>query len=166
MSLIEEKQLGGVCLNVGCIPTKTLVARADMLRKVKKAASYGIRIDSHSIDFGQMQQGKNVVVDNMRLSLGQLINKHGVTVINGRAQFTSPQELKVIGEKNMILEAAKIIIATGSIPFDVPSFPCDHKKILNSTSALELSSLPKKLMVIGGGYIGCEFSSLFQEMGV
>src|SRR5690606_9259803 len=84
----------------------------------------------------------------------------------GMAQFETAKELRIRGKDPAFIQAEKIIIATGSEPIDVPAFPCDHDRILNSTSALELTELPKTMAIIGGGYIGCEFASLFAEFGV
>jgi dihydrolipoamide dehydrogenase len=86
--------------------------------------------------------------------------------LRGQAEFLSPKEIKIKGQNNLIVYAEKTILATGSEPLDIPAFPCDHKRVFNSTSILELTSLPKTLAVIGGGYIGCEFASLFSDLGV
>ena len=94
-----------------------------------------------------------------------LLQSNKITIYKGAAQFTSPHELKIMGEDNLYIAAEQIIIATGSVPVDIKAFPCDHKRILNSTSILELTEIPKSLAIVGGGYIGCEFASLFAELG-
>lgn len=165
-ALIEEKDLGGVCLNVGCIPTKTLVAGASSFRKIKESRKYGITAEIASFDFSEMTGRKDRIIEDMRQSLETLIKKNQITIFQGRASFVSPKELKVLGKDEGMISADHIIIATGSKPTDIPAFPCDHEKILNSTSALQLKKLPKSVIIIGGGYIGCEFSSLYREMGV
>ena len=99
-------------------------------------------------------------------SLEGLIQSNGIVIIRGVAQFTGPKDLKVQGQDNVILHGEKIIIASGSEPMDIPAFPCDHQKVFNSTSILELTQLPKTLAIIGGGYIGCEFASLYAQLGV
>ncbi len=166
VALIEKNYLGGTCLNVGCIPTKTLLANAAVLHKIKKAKSYGIETGPVSIHYDQMKSRKDGVIEGIRKSLGGLLKANQINIFSGNAEFLSPRQLKVKGENSLILDADKIIIATGSEPLDIPAFPCDHKQILNSTSILELTKLPKSLAVIGGGYIGCEFASLFAELGV
>ncbi|MFS8564484.1 MAG: dihydrolipoyl dehydrogenase [Rhabdochlamydiaceae bacterium] len=166
VALIDKGPLGGTCLNVGCIPTKTLLSNALVLNKVKHAADFGITTGPVSFDFAHMKTRKDNVLQSIRKSLEGLIQSNGITIFRGAAEFTSPKELKVKGEHNCIIQAEKIIIATGSEPLDVPTFPCDHKKVLNSTSILELTTLPKTLVIIGGGYIGCEFASLYAELGV
>lgn len=165
VALIERGPLGGTCLNVGCIPTKTLLSNASVLHTLRKAAQFGIKVDNISIDYAQMKGRKDQVIAKIRTNLEGLIKANKVEIVRGTASFESPHELKIVGQDNLLLHAEKIILATGSIPTDVRAFPCDHKRILNSTSLLELTELPKRLAIIGGGYIGCEFASLFAELG-
>lgn len=164
--LIDKANVGGTCLNVGCIPTKTLLANAAVMQKVLHAEDYGIFTGAVTFDYEKMKRRKDGVIEKLRASLEGLIQSNGVEIIRGQAEFLSPYELKVKGEDNCFIRAEKIIIATGSVPLDIPAFPCDHQKICNSTSILEITSLPKTLAIIGGGYIGCEFASLFAEFGV
>lgn len=163
VALIDKSHLGGTCLNVGCIPTKTLLSNATLYHKMKMAKEYGINTGALSIDYGQMKNRKDNVVKKLRGGIEGLLKANKVTLFSGHAKFVSPKEIKV-GEDQLI-KFDKAIIATGSEPVDIPSFPCDHKNILNSTSILELTEIPKTLAVIGGGYIGCEFASLFAELG-
>lgn len=164
--LIDKSHLGGTCLNVGCIPTKTLLANAAVMHKVIHAQDFGIFTGEISFDYGKMKLRKDGVVEKIRKSLEGLILANGIAIIRGTAEFLSPKEIKVKGHENCLINAEKIIIATGSEPLDISAFPCDHKKICNSTSILEITSLPNTLAIIGGGYIGCEFASLFAEFGV
>ncbi len=166
VALVEKSFLGGTCLNVGCIPTKTLLANAQVMHKIKKAEEYGITTGPVTFDFLKMKTRKDGVVEKIRKSLGGLLQANKIQIFNAKAEFLSPTEIKIAGEENCILEAENTIIATGSEPLDIPAFPCDHMRILNSTSTLELTELPKKLAIIGGGYIGCEFASLYAEFGV
>lgn len=166
VALIEKEYLGGTCLNVGCIPTKTLLANAQIFHKIKQAEEYGITTGSVSFDYRKMKQRKDQVVEKIRKSLGGLLQSNQITILEGKAEFLSPTEIKIVGKNNLLLEAENVIIATGSSPLDIPAFPCDNKKILNSTSILEITELPKSLAIVGGGYIGCEFASLFAELGV
>lgn len=166
VALVEKGELGGTCLNVGCIPTKTMIANAQVLEKVKHAADFGITTGAISIDFAKIKERKDGVVTKIRKGLEGLIRSNGITILRGTAQFTGPKELKVKGQDNVVIQAEKIIIASGSEPMDIPAFPCDHQKVFNSTSILELTQLPKTLAIIGGGYIGCEFASLYAELGV
>jgi dihydrolipoamide dehydrogenase len=166
VALIEKEFLGGTCLNVGCIPTKTLIAGALVLSKVEHAKDFGIETGPVTFDYSKMKGRKDTVVSKIRKSLEGLIQSNGITILKGKAEFTSPNELKVFGEPGEYISFDKAIIATGSEPLDIPAFRCDHKKIFNSSSILDLEQLPKKIAIIGGGYIGCEFASLFAELGV
>ena len=165
MALVEKGLLGGTCLNVGCIPTKTLLSSASLLHQVKRASEFGIQTGPISVAYDKMKARKDSVVAKIRTGLEGLLKSNKITIYRGNAQFESPHELKVMGEDNIRLSSEKVIIATGSIPVDVKAFPCDHKRILNSTSILELTEIPKHLVIVGGGYIGCEFASLFAELG-
>ncbi len=170
VALIEKGDLGGTCLNVGCIPTKTMIAHAHVLEKIKHAADFGITVGSISIDYAKMKERKDSVISKIRKGLEGLIKSNGITIIRGAAEFTGPKEIKVKGQDNAILQGENIIIASGSEPMDVKAFPCDprgeNQKIYNSTTILEMTQLPKTLAIIGGGYIGCEFASLYAELGV
>ncbi len=161
--LIEKGEIGGTCLNVGCIPTKTLLAGSEMVRDLKIASEFGIKIGSVEIDYSQMKKRKDAVIGKMRRGLEGLITSNGITIIRGAASFVSAHEIAVQGE---IIRAEKIIIASGSEPLDIPAFPCDHTRVMNSSSILEMTTLPKHLVIIGGGYIGCEFASLYSALGV
>jgi len=166
VALIEKSFLGGTCLNVGCIPTKTLLANAQVMHKIKMAEEYGISTGPVTVDFLKMKTRKDGVVEKIRKSLGGLLQANKITIFAGKAEFMSPTEIKVIGDDNVMIEAGNTIIATGSEPLDIGAFPCDHQRILNSTSVLELTKLPKTMAIIGGGYIGCEFATLYAELGV
>ncbi|MGL5262981.1 MAG: dihydrolipoyl dehydrogenase [Candidatus Rhabdochlamydia sp.] len=164
--LIEKRFLGGTCLNVGCIPTKTLLSHADLLHRMTHAAEFGIEIGSIHLNYAKMKQRKDNVVEKMRKGLQGLIQSNQITIIQGQAEFVSNKELKITGKENFTIEAEQIIIATGSEPLDIPSLPCDHQLVCNSTSILELTDLPQTLVIVGGGYIGCEFASLFADLKV
>jgi dihydrolipoamide dehydrogenase len=166
VALIEKDQWGGTCLNYGCIPTKTLIASADAYDQLKKLQDYGITIEKVTFDYKLMKQRKDRVIGSIRQSLEGLLKNHGVTLIKGSAEFLSQRALKINCEDSFFLEASKIIIASGSTTLDIPSLPCDHQHILNSTSILEMDTLPTSLVIIGGGYIGCEFASLYASLGV
>ncbi len=166
VALIEKNFVGGTCLNVGCIPTKALIANALILHKIRQAGDFGISVGSVSFDYSKMKARKDTVVEKMKKSLEGLIRSNGITIIKGKAEFVSSKEIKVLGDVNELLGFDEAIIATGSEPLDIPAFPCDHKKIFNSSSILEISTLPEKIAIIGGGYIGCEFASLFAAFGV
>lgn len=166
VALIEALQLGGTCLNRGCIPSKTLISNAEVLRKIKHAEDFGISVGKIGFDYEKMIERKDSVVDKIRKGLTGLLLGNGITIIKGFGKFISPNEIKVTGETNVILKADKIIIATGSEPKNIPAFACDHEFILDSTDILNRKTLPKKIAIIGGGIIGCEFASLYASFGV
>ncbi|PCI77372.1 dihydrolipoyl dehydrogenase [Candidatus Aerophobetes bacterium] len=166
VALVEKNYLGGTCLNVGCIPSKALLAGSGLVKKIQKAKEFGINISEITIDYSKMHARKDKVVSQIRTSLQGLLKANKIDVIEGSAAFTGAHTIKVTGKISQILKAPSIIIACGSEPTNVPIFPCDHKLILNSTSILELKTLPTSLCIVGGGYIGCEFASLFSSLGV
>lgn len=166
VALVESLEMGGTCLNRGCIPSKTLLANAQLAHKIREAKNYGIEVSEPKINFAHMIERKDQVVSKIRKSLTGLIESNQIVIFKGFGKFTDPHTIKVMGEDNIELQGKKIIIATGSEPRDIPSFPFDHEKILSSTSALALKKLPKSLAIIGGGYIGCEFASCFVDYGV
>lgn len=166
VALIEAGEVGGTCLNRGCIPSKALIAGAELFHSIQKAEEFGIEVGKVSIDYSKLVKRQKKIVSGMRKGLEQLIKSHGVELLKGFATFQSPREIKVKGEKSQTIYAEKAIIATGSEPRMIPAFPCDHERILDSTSLLNLEKLPKSLIVIGGGVIGCEFASLFHNLGL
>jgi dihydrolipoamide dehydrogenase len=166
VALIESKEMGGTCLNRGCIPSKALIAGAEFAAYLKEAGEFGIQIPTITIDYKRLATHKDRVVEKMRNGLEGLIAANKITVFRGYGKLVSPRELKVIGQDNASIIADKIIIATGSEPRNIPAFPFDYERIHDSTSLLALTVLPKKIVIIGGGVIGCEFASLFSNLGV
>lgn len=164
--LVEAKELGGTCLNRGCIPSKALIASADVLHRVREAEEMGVVVKDISFNFSKMAQRKDDVVAKMRKGLEGLIAANRITVFKGFGKFIAPKEIKIMGQDNAIIRGDKIIIATGSEPRTIAAFPFDYKRIHDSTSLLELQTLPKSLVIIGGGVIGCEFASLYSILGV
>lgn len=166
VALIEAKEAGGTCLNRGCIPSKTLIASAEVLHKIQEAEDFGIKVGSVSFDYSKMVDRKDSVVGQIRKSLEGLIASNKITMFSGFGKLTSPTTIKITGKDNIEITADKIIIATGSEPRNIAAFPFDYQKIHDSTSLLEMRTLPKKLAIIGGGVIGCEFASLYAILGV
>lgn len=166
VALIEAADLGGTCLNRGCIPSKALIANAALWTKIKHAEDYGIFLDNLRFDFALMKKRKDEVVATVRRNLEQLVASNHITLIRGYGKFISPHEIKVNGEDSCIVRGERFIIATGSEPRDLSAFPCDHERIYDSTSMLEITRLPKSMVIIGGGVIGCEFAALYRAFGV
>lgn len=169
-AVVEREWMGGVCLNVGCIPSKALITAGHFFDKLKHSApEMGVKLPKGdvSIDMAQMQKWKQGVCDRMAGGVEQLLNGNKVTILRGEASFKSATELTV-KTKNGGAEtvmAKNFILATGSRPIEIPGFAFDEKLVLSSTGALALSELPKKLVVIGGGYIGLEIGSVFAHLG-
>ncbi|MDP1879652.1 MAG: dihydrolipoyl dehydrogenase [Parachlamydiaceae bacterium] len=166
VALIEEKDLGGTCLNRGCIPSKALIAGSEFLARLNHAAQFGVQISTKDFDYEKLAHHKDGVVEKMKTGLEGLIATNKITVFRGRGQLVSPQEIKVIGQDSALIRADKIIVATGSEPRNISAFPFDYERIHDSTSLLALKTLPKSIIIIGGGVIGCEFASLYANLGV
>jgi dihydrolipoamide dehydrogenase len=163
VALVEAATMGGTCLNRGCIPTKALIANANILKTISDAQDFGIVTGPVSFDYAKMKERKDKVVEKVRRGLEGLIRSNGIEWIKGWGTFLSKNEITV---GDLILEAPNIVIATGSEPRPFIAFPVDGKKIHDSTTLLEITALPKKIVIIGAGFIGCEFASLFQMLGV
>ena len=166
VALIEKDKVGGTCLIRGCIPTKTLISHAQCLQQVMKADQFGIHVDNITFDYQKMKDRKDTVVQNLWQGVTNLVKSHGVQLYHGQASFIDKNQIKVIGKESLTLHAKNTIIATGSKPAAIPNIEIDQHFIHDSTSILELTKLPKHLVIVGGGYIGCEFASLFSELGV
>lgn len=166
VALIEAKELGGTCLNRGCIPSKALIAGSEFVSNLGHAAKFGVHFKDLAIDFGQLAAHKDQVVNKMRTGLEGLIAANKITLFRGFGQLTGNHEIKILGKDSAWIEADKIIIATGSEPRNISAFPFDYEKIHDSTSLLELKALPKSIIIVGGGVIGCEFASMYASLGV
>lgn len=168
VTLIEKENLGGTCLNYGCIPSKIMKNSADLLLSCLKAESMGIKIEgSVTPDIGVLMARKAKVLEGQRKGLAGLLEKAGVTVVMGRATIVSPGKIEVIcdQESPVPLTYDKLIIAAGTVPMNVPAFAFDHKKIMSSNDLLALDYIPKSLTIVGGGVIGCEFAFIFSALG-
>lgn len=166
--VIEREQLGGVCLNVGCIPSKAMISASHFLHRMQHdAAEMGLEIKSDvKVNMKKLQSWKQSVCDRMSGGVSQLLKGNQVTILKGEAQFKNAQELEVKSkEGTQVITAKNFIVATGSRPIEIPGFKIDEKEILSSTGALALDELPKSLVVIGGGYIGLEIGSYMAKLG-
>ncbi len=166
VALIEREKIGGTCLLRGCIPTKTLLSGASTLNTIKRASDFGIEVSDIKINYAKMKERKDYVIDTLWRGVTSLVQANGIDIYEGSASFISPTEIKVVSKNSTILTGKKIVIATGSIPSTIAGAEVDFHKIHDSTSILELTKLPKSLLILGAGYIGCEFASLFSELGV
>ena len=168
VTIIEEQDIGGVCLNVGCIPTKALLRSAEVYRNLQQAGDFGLRINgSVSADWEAIQARKSRIVRQLVGGVGVLLRRAGVQVLSGRGRFLSPGTLEVSGGDGLQrVEAQHIVIATGSRPMRLPLPGLDLPGVIDSTGALELVELPKRMIIIGGGVIGVEFADIFAAFGV
>ncbi len=159
----KRKELGGTCLNIGCIPSKTLLHASELYWKmVHEAEQYGLKAGNCSYSFKDMMSRKDKVVTSFNEGIAALFKKNKVTFFPGAAKFVSPTILQVAGEQ---IEAKNIILATGSEPIGLPFLPFDEKKIVSSTGALALTKVPERLLVIGAGVIGVELGSVYSRLG-
>ncbi len=166
VTLIEKRDIGGTCLNRGCIPTKALIKHAEILNTLKRIDDFGINIDHYSIDFKRIMQRKDEVVDQLVKGVEKLLKDYNIKVINGEASFINSNTLSVKTEDEILtLESENIIIATGSVP-SMPKVPgYDLPNVITSDELLEIDVLPKSLAIAGSGVIGIEFASIFNSMG-
>lgn len=167
-AIIEKEKLGGVCLNVGCIPSKAMIAAAHFLQRMNHdAAEMGFTIKGGvSLDAEKLQSWKQSVCDKMSGGVQQLLKGNSVEVIAGEATFTDSKTLSVkMSSGTETVTAKNFIIATGSRPIEIPGFKFDEKDVMSSTGALAMTEVPKSIAVIGGGYIGLEIGGYLNKLG-
>ncbi|PIW98474.1 MAG: dihydrolipoyl dehydrogenase, partial [Ignavibacteria bacterium CG_4_8_14_3_um_filter_37_9] len=168
VTLIDlEKNPGGVCLYRGCIPSKALLHIAKLLTEAKEAKTWGIDFGEPKIDLDRLRTFKNKVVAKLTGGLGVLSKQRKINYIQGRASFLNSSTLKIekVDGTNEEFIFEKAIVATGSVIATIPSLNIQSKKLLNSTTALDLPVIPKSLLVVGGGYIGLELGSVYNALG-
>ncbi len=166
VALVEREALGGTCLNWGCIPTKTLIASAEFAAQVGEAAAQGIQVDGYRADYAAMAAYKNKVVSQLRTGIQSLLKTNGITLLNGSAGFAARDQIEFSSDSGTVrIGAERTILATGSTAFIPNVFP-RHTRVLDSRAFLTLDSLPESMIVVGGGYIGCEMACLAAQLGV
>lgn len=162
----KRETLGGTCLNVGCIPSKALLHASHQYEEAQDLGRYGIEIGTLSLDLGKMMANKDKIVEQLTQGIDFLFRKNKITRLTGEARIVSPETVEITTrEGKEIWQSKKILIATGSEPVTFPGFPLDETRILSSTGALALKQVPKKMIVVGGGYIGLEMGSVWQRLG-
>jgi dihydrolipoamide dehydrogenase len=159
-----------VCLNVGCIPSKALINAAKLYEKLGHGADMGILADNLRVDMAKLQSWKDGVVGKLSTGVRQLLKANGCDWRSGNARLLAPGKVEIQGsgsdtDKTTQVEAAHIVIATGARPVQIPGFAFDGKRVLDSTGALALTEVPRRLVVIGAGYIGMEIGTLFAKLG-
>jgi dihydrolipoamide dehydrogenase len=176
VALVDEDKIGGTCLHRGCIPTKALLESAGLVERMKHAKDYGLVLgaDGVGIDYPQMAARKDQVVKRMWTGLKTLIDKNKVTWIEGRGRLEGPGKIRVSqpGEDgtpgrggNRVLEANDVILATGSRVKSLPGLTPDGERILTSDDVLRATSIPKDIVIVGAGAVGCEFASMYHDLG-
>lgn len=161
--LFEKEFLGGVCLNKGCIPTKTFLYCADVYNSLKKVVNLGINVENYSLDFAKAAERKEKTVEKIRKSLEMLLKSHGIEIVMAEATIKEKNIIEASGE---VYECENILVATGSAPKCVGGFQFDHEFILSSDDVLNLKELPKKVLIAGSGAIGIEWARIFSSFGV
>ena len=160
----ENQKFGGTCLRVGCIPSKALLESSHMLIEARDhMMEHGISATKLTVDLSTMMRRKASVVDTLTGGISQLLKKNKVTAIVGRGKLTGPNQIEIAGGETVT--AKNIIIATGSVPMALPGIELDGDRVGDSTAALSYTSVPKRLIVIGGGYIGLELGSVWSRLG-
>ena len=165
---IESRgSLGGTCLNIGCIPSKSLLNLSEEFHKVKDLSNKGIEVGQVKLNLSKMMKSKDKAVTVLTKGVEFLLKKNKVTYFKGTGSFKSKNEILIKDSENKEthVEADKIIIATGSLPVSLPGVEFDEKVIVSSTGALKLEQVPKKMVVVGGGYIGLEMGSVWSRLG-
>lgn len=169
----KDKTLGGVCLNVGCIPSKALLDSSEQYHHARhKMAEHGIEIKDVRLDLETMMSRKNKVVEELTKNLWQLLERSGIDIIRGMARVEAPDRVHVTrdektgaDDRELVLPARYILLATGSEPNSLPGLDFDGKYIITSTQALEFDTVPERLGIVGAGYVGLELGSVWQRLG-
>jgi len=166
VAIVEKEKVGGTCLNWGCIPTKTLLASTELIALAREAEKFGVKIGSIEADWTAIQERKQNVTDTLVGGILQLLKANKIDLIEGLGTITTDKKVAVkTADGDIVLEAGKIIIATGSDPAELPTFDFSQPSVMTSTDALALTSVPKKLIIVGSGVIGSEFACIFSTLG-
>ena len=167
VGIVEKSELGGVCLNWGCIPTKALLKSAQVFEYIKHAADYGITVSDSKPDFDSVIKRSRGVADGMSKGIAFLMKKNKITVLTGFGKLAAKGKVEVTAAdgKKEIHEAKHIILATGARSRELPNIKIDGKKIVGYHDAMVLPKQPKSMVVIGSGAIGCEFAYFYNAMG-
>ena len=167
-AVVEKRFLGGVCLNIGCIPTKALLRSAEVFESISHASDYGVDVKEFSANFEGMIKRSRKVANKMSKGVQFLMKANKIDVLNGTGVFKSAKELAVNdedGKETETVKAKHFIIATGARPRELPNLEIDGKMIIDSERAMQLDEQPKKLVIIGAGAIGCEFAYFYNTIG-
>ncbi len=167
VAIVEKEFVGGTCLNIGCIPSKALLEATHLLQRIREASRLGIEVPEVSVDYPRMQAQKNKTVQILTRGVAGLLKKGGVDLLEGPGRFAGPgvMEVQLTDGATQVVRADNVIIATGSVPAEIPTVPFDGDKVVSSREALDFEQIPEQLVVVGGGYIGLEMSSVYSRLG-
>ncbi len=168
VTVVEKDNVGGTCLNWGCIPSKIMKTTADLLDKCKKGMEYGITAaETAAPDMNLLMAKKQKVINIQIKGIENLLSHHKISLIKGNGVISGPHSLTVTtrDQEKIDVRWDKLIIATGSEPMNIPAFPFDKERIISSNEALSLTRVPESIVIVGGGVIGCEFASILSSMG-
>lgn len=167
-AIVEKRHLGGVCLNIGCIPTKALLRSAEVYESIEHAGDYGVKVKDASVDFGGMVKRSRNVADKMSKGVQFLMKANKIEVFEGKGVFESKDQIKVVDDKDKTKEQIKaknFIIATGARPRELPNIKIDGELVIDSEKAMQMDKQPKKMVIIGAGAIGVEFAYFYHTIG-
>ncbi len=168
VTIIEGDEVGGTCLNRGCIPTKTLIASAEALERTRNAVDFGVQVSGEvGYNLAKIRERKDKVVSIQVKGIRGLFKSWGVNLIEGRGSMLSPDTVRVVRKDGTVMDVKsdKVIIATGSRPAKLPGFPFDGESVITSDDAIQLTSIPKSLLIVGAGVIGSEFAFIYNSFG-
>ena len=163
-AVVERDNPGGVCLNWGCIPSKNLIHQAEVFESLSEMESIGVTVDRSALDYDKVQANSRQVVKTLTGGVSGLLKKNKVDLIKGEARISGRNKLTVDGKQ--ILTAKNILVATGSRPMEIKGFEFDEDRVLSSTGILAMTELPKSIVILGAGAIGCEFAYVMNSFGV
>ena len=169
VAVIEKHHLGGTCLNYGCIPSKALLTSAELLHQIQHADKWGLQVEGKvSHDWAKIQKHKDKVIRQLRGGIKSLLKGRQVTLYEGLGTLDGQGKVAVRGSnaEDQVITADKVILATGSVPARIPGWPDDPHFVCTSDEAVHWEQLPKRLLIVGGGVIGCEFACMMQPFGV
>ena len=165
---VEKESMGGVCLNWGCIPSKALIAAANLVDKIKRAETMGIAVSGLSVDVEKMQAWKDGIVKKLTSGVSSLVKGNGADIVMGTAKVASPTSVEVTaadGKKSIYNASKGIVVATGTHVIQIPGFEPDGKTVITAREAVSLKSAPKSMLIVGGGVIGLELGMVYQKLG-
>ena len=167
VALIERDKLGGTCLHKGCVPTKALLQSADVVETVKDAAKFGVAASFDHVDLAEARKYRDGVVNGLFRGLSGLVASRGIELIEGSGRLSSPTTIAITfaDGTERVVSGRTLLVATGSVPRAIPGVDVDHERVIDSDDALELGQIPRSVVILGGGAIGCEFATIWNSFG-